>query len=118
MRYQHKNKVMKKFKKISIMHLLCNIFAIKVKVDSKQVRRIMNRFFHYNDWKYQYTITKVSVYETKNTLFVNIESHRPGLLIGKGGRTIDSLREWLEEEFKKEVKIRIEECQLWNKLYS
>ena len=33
-----------------------------------------------------------------NTNKLTISLRRPGLLIGKGGRTIDKLKEWLECE--------------------
>lgn len=52
----------------------------------------------------------------KNKMIITITLERPGILIGKGGRTIDSLKEYLNNIFKDkfdEVKIDIKESKLW-----
>lgn len=48
---------------------------------------------------------------------VTITLERPGLLIGKGGRTINELTKTLSEELEGEVKIYIHESSLWKNLY-
>ena len=100
-----------------ILVSIMNFFNIKVRVDSKPVRRAMYSYFNCKEWRYWELITKVDVYETKDKLFVNIETHRPGFLIGKAGRFIDGLKEYLKEELKKDIHIHLIECQLWHKLY-
>ena len=48
---------------------------------------------------------------------ITVTLERPGLLIGKGGRTIDELTEILTEQLKGRVKIYINESSLWKNLY-
>lgn len=98
------------------------ILGFTIKVDSKQVRRLI--YDYYLIIK-EYTafpnyVTKVEVRESKqNGMYILIESHRVGLLIGKGGRDIDGLKEYLYKELnRKDVHVDLKECKLWHKLYS
>lgn len=93
------------------------IFRTRIKIDSREVRRHMYLFFRYKEWGYETTITKVDAYMSKNKILVVIETHRPGVLIGKAGSFIDALRNNLQERLKYDVEIRIEECKLWHKLF-
>ena len=98
------------------------ILGFTIKVDSKQVRRLI--YDYYLIIK-EYTVlpnyvTKVEVRESKqNGMYILIESHRVGLLIGKGGKDIDGFKEYLYKELnRKDVHIDLKECKLWHKLYS
>ena len=98
------------------------ILGFAIKVDSKQVRRL---FYDYYYIIKEYTavpnyVTKVEVRESKlNGMSILIESHRVGLLIGKGGRDIDGLKEYLYKELnRKDVHVDLKECKLWHRLYS
>jgi len=86
-------------------------------IDSKKIRRSMKAFFIKEDWGYENTITKVEVFEKENELEVLIETHCPGILIGRMGRTIDALKEWLEKEEEKVIKINLQENLMWCDLY-
>lgn len=49
-----------------------------------------------------------------NKVDVTITLERPGLLIGKGQKTIDGLKRYLNKEHKYHVDIMIEQSNLWN----
>ena len=99
--------------KMYIITIMVNCFNCKVKIDSKKVKRSMLSFFNYKQWNYEITITKVEVFKHKNHLEILIETHRPGILIGKAGNTIDALINWLKDDLKTEVKINLKESKLW-----
>ena len=101
-----------------ILRVMVRYFGFKIKVDSKLVRRSMNGYFYYHEWNYQTSITKVETFETKKGLEILIETHRPGLLIGKAGHFIDGMTERLKEDLKRnDIKINLQECRLWLRLY-
>jgi len=98
-------------------YAILSFLNLKFKIDSKKVRRTMYQFFNIEDWSYYTSITKIDVYKEKKRLLIIVETHRPGLLIGKGGSTINALIDRLKEELKTDVKISIRECKLWSNLY-
>lgn len=49
--------------------------------------------------------------QDKNNITVTIRLNRPGLLIGKGGKDIDAIRDMLESYFNKGTKINIVEVK-------
>lgn len=88
-------------------------------IDSRIFRRQISYYF-YEDFNYDIisTITEVKVFEEKSKFILKITTHRPGILIGRGGKTIDALRNWLNNgEFSKPVEIDLQESKLWHKLY-
>lgn len=97
--------------------LLANLFNVSLKVNPKPVLRLMDQYFNGTDNFLQPTINNVEVKENKTTLLITITTSRPGLLIGKGGRYIDALKEYIESQLKKKVTIHIEESKLWIGLY-
>ena len=108
---------MKKLKS-SIM----NLFGLKHEIDSKIYRKHIYHYFRRNEWGYETSITNVKTFKHKNNIIIEIETHRPGLLIGKAGDFIDGLMEYLEEEtwifnVKQNITIQVKECKLWNNLY-
>lgn len=86
-------------------------------IDSQLYRRLMYQYFRMNLWNYETTITSVKVFKEKDKLTIEIESHRPGLLIGKAGRFIVGLQTFIEEETKENIHFSIKECKLWCRLY-
>lgn len=58
----------------------------------------------------QLGITNVAFKFKRSEIVLSIWLYRPGLLIGKGGRTIDGLMEYLSDE-KRKVKISIHESK-------
>jgi ribosomal protein S3 len=101
-----------------ILLAMVRYFGFKVKVDNKLVRRSMIRYFSYHDWCYAETITKIETTESKKGLEILIETHRPGLLIGKAGVFIDGMVTHLMEDLNRDdIKINLQECKLWTRLY-
>lgn len=88
-------------------------------IDSKIFRRYISLYF-YEDYSYEVItyFTDVRVFEEKSKFVVEITTNRPGILIGRQGSTVDSLKDWLNKgHFTKPVEIRIEESKMWLKLY-
>lgn len=59
-------------------------------------------------------ITDFKFREYEDCFLIIITLIRPGLLIGKGGRTIEELQKALTTIYNKNVKIKIIESNLWN----
>ena len=102
--------------------LLFLLRVIDIPIDSKQVRGL---FYEYYFVIKQYTalpnyVTKIEVTESKiKGLTILIESHQPGLIIGKGGRDIDGFKEYLCKELNRtDIHIDLKESTLWDNLYS
>jgi ribosomal protein S3 len=88
-------------------------------IDSKPFRRHISNFFYEEYYDRIITsFTEVKVFIKKDKYIVQITTHSPGILIGKGGSTIDSLKDWLNNgEFFLPVEIRLIESKMWYKLY-
>lgn len=59
-------------------------------------------------------INNILARKEKGILHIQIELERPGLLIGKGGSTINNLQNQIEKELNCLVEINIVESTLWN----
>lgn len=92
-------------------------YGQKIEINSKQVRRILKLFFEDSSTGVLYTITNINVFKGHEHIIVEITTHRPGLIIGKGGRTIDALTERLTKELETPVKIELTEDQMWYDLF-
>lgn len=103
---------------IKIRLFFLKLFNLKYETDSKIYRKYMYQYFRYKDWAYETSITQVKVFKHKNNTIIQIETHRPGVLIGKAGVFIDGLRNYLQEKCNDQtIKISLIECNLWNKIY-
>jgi len=101
-----------------IKTVLMNYFNLEIKVDSKSVKRSMYIYFEDNEWHYKTTITRIEVYKKKDSLRIVIETHMPGMLLGKGGRFIDGLIAFLKEDLKCEnINTNINECTMWHNIW-
>ena len=90
---------------------------IEKEIDNQLYRKLMYQYFRKNKWNYTTSITYVKVFKQKDETIIEIELHRPGLLIGKAGRFMDGLQKFIEEETNENIKLRIKECKLWIGLY-
>ena len=102
---------------------------VQIKLDSvlgKLVRKNIYNLFN-SDESYSvniiYTITNITIEKIELHYIVNIESYRPGLIIGKGGKTADELTTKLNENIFNifedlgiTFEVKLTECTLWNKL--
>lgn len=106
----------------NLFYELFLMFGFTIKADNKEVRKLIYDYYfiikeYTNILNY---VTKVEVSKSKKKgLIVIIESHRPGVLIGKGGRDINGFKEFLFKELnRKDIYVDLKECELWHKLYS
>jgi ribosomal protein S3 len=58
-------------------------------------------------------LTRVSVKEKRTIVHITIELYRPGLFIGKAGKTFDEIQNKISNHFDKKVKIHIIESNLF-----
>jgi hypothetical protein len=105
----------------------------KFRQETNKEIEIENRFRHYFKYffqgdKYEYDtaafgsflhISKFGIIDLKFThngsiVNVDISLSEPGILIGKGGRTIDSLNSFLNEKVGVEFKLNLIEKDIWN----
>ena len=91
-------------------------------IDSKPFRRILSIF--YNNREHGYivlsSITDIKVFDKGDFYSLQITTHKPGVLIGKGGHFIDEMRDFInyKDEFDKPIKIDLQESKIWLRLYS
>lgn len=87
-------------------------------IDSKPFRSHIYNFFYEEYYDRIITsFTEVKVFRNKGKYIVQITTHFPGILIGKGGSTIDDLNKWLNNgEFLLPVEIDLRESKMWHKL--
>lgn len=77
----------------------------KLVVEDRKIRiYIKNRLYHAG-------IAKVEIERAANKVKVRIFTARPGIVIGKKGAEIESLRKELEKKFKREILIDIQEVR-------
>ena len=82
----------------------------------RSVRRSIRTFFEGADLNVSILsmgITDVSVKLGKEKIEIVIVLERPGLLIGKGGKTIDALEQHLKDGYQTDVLIGVKESKLW-----
>ena len=81
-----------------------NKYATKLVEDSKIRQYLLARLQKGN-------ISKIVIERTLKLITVTINTSRPGIIIGKGGKEVDKLREELKKITKKEVQINIFEIK-------
>lgn len=99
------------------MKFLKKLFCLKYEIDNKKYRRIINQHFRNTNYEYYDTITNIKAFRTKDKIIVEIETHRPGILIGKAGIYFKELKNYLKDESLEDVELHIKECRLWMDLY-
>ncbi|MBD3156585.1 30S ribosomal protein S3 [Candidatus Peregrinibacteria bacterium] len=57
------------------------------------------------------SVSKIEILRTANAVTINIHSGKPGLIIGRGGETIEKLREYLEHKFDQKFSVNIVEIK-------
>lgn len=112
------NKDYKETKSNAFYTLLACVLRLKHEVESKKYRKTISQYFYLKEWGYETTITQIKTFKKKDKTIVQIETHRPGLLIGKAGVFIDGLKQHLIEELKENIEIDLRECKMWHKLYA
>ena len=94
---------------------------ISHEIDSRKFRQVLSIFYNNREYGSNVlnTITDIKVFDKKDYYSLQITTHRPGLLIGKGGYFIDEMTEYINNDnFDKPIKIDLQECKLWMRLFS
>ncbi len=55
------------------------------------------------------SVSRIEIHRTANRVIINIHSAKPGLIIGRQGAGIESLKEHLEKKFREEFSLSIKE---------
>ena len=80
----------------------------------KEIRHHMLCFFENEDMsRISLGITNMECSKDKNGITLTITLERPGFLIGRAGRTLDSLTEYLKTLLDADVKIKLVEDKTW-----
>jgi ribosomal protein S3 len=84
--------------------------------NERYVKYLIKRFIENGNTILILTVYLIEVKTKKNEITINITVDRPGVLIGKGGKNIDSLRNFIHEaiESKPEIRINIHEFSPWD----
>lgn len=90
-------------------------------VDSTSIRKYIYEFYQiiHEMPSILMTITSVKVYKSKSTNKITVEliTHRPGLIIGKGGRFINELILFIQNELEIDdpdlFELKLDEPDLW-----
>src|SRR4051812_47127839 len=93
---------------------------MKTEIDSKLYRKALSTYPYINDTssEYLYNICSVKAFQIEdNKVLVEIETHRPGILIGKKGENINGIKEYMSEKSGNEIEIFIKESELFQNLY-
>jgi small subunit ribosomal protein S3 len=56
-------------------------------------------------------VSRIEILRTANSVTINIHTAKPGLIIGRGGETIEALREKLEKRFDNKFSVNIQEVK-------
>jgi len=56
-------------------------------------------------------VSKIEILRTANSVTINIHTSKPGIIIGRGGETIEALREELEKKFNNKFTVNIVEIK-------
>lgn len=57
------------------------------------------------------SVSRIEIHRTSNRVIINIHSAKPGLIIGRQGAGIETLKEQLEKKFREEFSLSIKEIQ-------
>ena len=111
-------KYLMQFKQWVLLLVIVNILNKGLLINNKKIKRTIQMFYYNSQHDMTSTITDVKFFQFKYNYEVEITTHRPGLMIGKAGRYIDELKEYINDGFfDMPVKIKLEECKIWFKLY-
>lgn len=61
----------------------------------------------------KFEINDIQIYKYKNDIIMKIWLDRPGLLIGRKGRTIDGLQKYMSTSYGNNIIIQLNQSRLW-----
>ena len=97
--------------------IMITILNKKFEIDNGIYRKKLYSFFYRTDWNYETLITKIRTFKERGGVTIEITTHRPGLIIGKGGRYINQMTKELSEDLNVPIKIKLNEEQMWLKIH-
>ena len=101
-----------------IKQWFCDLFNLKYEIDNLKFRKYLHQYLMANDLIHLETITtNIQAFEHKDKYVLLITTHRPGMYIGRGGKTIDGISKNLNSRFGRKVEIDLKESKLWHNLY-
>jgi ribosomal protein S3 len=77
------------------------------------IKRVIYNFYLNNNQKVLSTITNISFEDSKDNLKLVIETHRPGLIIGKQAKFVLSLVNSLKDVFEKKINVDVKQTNFW-----
>lgn len=99
-----------------LIFILARVFKIRVKINDLDIRRwIMSSSYSLPVDPSE--ITNVKIFQKGKRYEVIIQSHRPGLIIGKKGSLFDALKVYLNDISPYPLDLKIKEDRLWVNLY-
>jgi len=91
-------------------------FWLRLWIDKNEfaVKDSIRHHCHYEDIIYEnWDVTNIKVKTRRKFIVVTIYAQRPGLVIGRGGETINGIEQWLNDDMGKPVKVKIVETDIW-----
>jgi len=88
-----------------------------VKLGKTRRKKLIKKIKHYyfsreQDYSIYYICNVTGKINRKDNLFVEIETSKPGLILGPHGDKINELEEFLSNEFVCDVKIKVTESRI------
>ncbi len=74
-------------------------------------------YFILTEFSYKETVSAIRGFKHKDVTIMLVETHRPGLIIGKGGRYMNAFIEFIKEEHDIDLKLELVENELFFQLY-
>src|SRR4030066_2243753 len=56
-------------------------------------------------------VSKIEILRTANSVTINVHTSKPGVIIGRGGETIEALKDQLEKQFNNKFTVNIVEIK-------
>lgn len=103
-----------------MLNLIKKILGMEYEIDSKIYKRALTSYPYRSTEStglYISHITNVQAFQKGEKVRVLIETHHPGILIGRAGKQIKEIKEYMEELSEKIVEIEIRETEIFRKLY-
>lgn len=107
-----------------MLNKIKQLLGLEYEIDSKPFRQALRGYPTYMmvigeecSSSYLRNITKVTSTKRNNVVTVHITTHSPGILIGKAGSLINSIKDYMQLKSGEIVKIDIKEEQMFNNLF-
>lgn len=103
-----------------MLNSIKKILGMEYEIDSKIYKRALASYPYgstESTGSYISHITNVQAFQKGNQVRVLVESHHPGILIGKAGKQIGEIKEYMERLSEKIVSIDIRQTEIFSNLY-